>query len=217
MHSPRHRVQEQGEDDPADTGQAESRPADSPGRWDARAFELARLTWEMDRQAAATFPGVPQSVATARRFVRITGAMWRLRGTLLDDIELCMSELVGNAVTHTATDRVHCRLWSARDVLFLEVDDEGRLEMPQVGTPGTEDEHGRGMLLVETFAVAWGTAPRLGSDGVPGRLDGTGPEIGPGPGVEHSAGPGVEAVAGGDPGAGGAGKTVWAALRLTGG
>lgn len=179
MHSPRHRTQERDEDDPA-SSQARA------GRADSRVFDLARLTWDMDRQAAAVFPGLPESVATARRFVRITGAAWRLRGAFLDDVELCMSELVGNAVTHTATSRVTCRLWSARGVLFLEVDDEGRKEVPQVEAPGAEDEHGRGLLLIESFAAAWGTAPRLGHDGTPQ------PE---------------------DPAEG---KTVWAALLLPG-
>jgi anti-sigma regulatory factor (Ser/Thr protein kinase) len=119
----------------------------------------------MDRQAAATFPGVPESVATARRFVRITAAMWRLTGDILADAELCMSELVSNAVTHTGSSRVHCRLWSARGVLFLEVDDEDRGDQPQLEQAEDEDEHGRGILLIDTFATAWGAVPRLGAAG----------------------------------------------------
>ncbi|MEY9969306.1 anti-sigma regulatory factor (Ser/Thr protein kinase) [Streptacidiphilus sp. MAP12-16] len=125
----------------------------------------ARSTWPMDRQAAATFPGVPESVATARRFVRITAAMWRLPGDTLADAELCMSELVCNAVTHTCSRRVHCRLWSARGVLFVEVDDEDRRDLPQLERADDEDEHGRGMLLVDTFATAWGAVPRPGCGG----------------------------------------------------
>ncbi|MEZ0092160.1 ATP-binding protein [Streptacidiphilus sp. EB129] len=119
----------------------------------------------MDRQAAATFPGVPESVATARRFVRITAAMWRLSGETLADAELCMSELVCNAVTHTDSRRVHCRLWSARGVLFLEVDDEDRRDLPQLESADEDDEHGRGMLLIDTFATAWGAVPRTGDGG----------------------------------------------------
>jgi len=122
----------------------------------------------MDRQAAATLPGLPASVALARRFVRITAAMWRLSADTVSDVELCMSELVSNAITHTVSPRVHCRLWSARGVLFLEVDDEGPCRLPRP-TPATgpaagpaveEDEHGRGMVLVESFTAAWGSVPR---------------------------------------------------------
>ncbi|MFJ6214438.1 ATP-binding protein [Streptomyces sp. NPDC092296] len=119
----------------------------------------------MDRQAAASLPGAPESVSTARSFVRATAAMWRLGEQLVDDAELCISELVGNAVTHTDSLRVHCRIWSARQVLFLEVDDEGRLRLPAVGRASEDDEHGRGMLLVDAFADAWGTAPRAGVSG----------------------------------------------------
>ncbi len=158
MHSQRHRVQHRDPDDP---------PDQDPGRSELNGLSTARNTWPMDRQAAATFPGRPESVATARRFVRITGAMWRLRGELLDDVELCMSELVGNAVSHTRSSRVHCRLWSARGVLFLEVDDEGGTDDggPAVEKAGADDESGRGLLLIETFTAAWGTTPRPGLGG----------------------------------------------------
>ena len=149
MHSARHRVQ---------TPSA----AEQPGQDE---LGNARSTWAMDRQAAATLPGAPESVATARRFVRITAAMWRLSGDNLADAELCMSELVGNAVTHTASARVHCRLWSARGVLFVEVDDEDRCDLPQLEQADDEDEHGRGVLLIDTFATAWGAVPRVGGTG----------------------------------------------------
>lgn len=148
MHSARHRLQ--------------TPPAAEPGPAE---LGTARSTWAMDRQAAATFPGAPESVATARRFVRITAAMWKLSGETLADAELCMSELVCNAVTHTGSGRVHCRLWSARGVLFLEVDDEGRGELPRPAPVDDEDEHGRGILLIDSFATAWGAVPRTGSTG----------------------------------------------------
>lgn len=131
-------------------------------------LSAARGTWAMDRQAAATFPGAPESVATARRFVRITAAMWRLPRDTLADAELCMSELVCNAVTHTSSSRVHCRLWSARGVLFLEVDDEDRSTLPEPPQPADLDEeaeHGRGIQLVAAFATAWGAVPRPGLAG----------------------------------------------------
>ncbi len=91
--------------------------------------------------------------------------MWRLCPQTLADTELCMSELVGNAVRHTPSRRLHCRLWSARGLLFVEVDDEDGDDIPQVEQPGEDDECGRGMLLIDTFAAAWGSLPRPGLEG----------------------------------------------------
>jgi anti-sigma regulatory factor (Ser/Thr protein kinase) len=173
MHSPRHRVQVPPVEDTGDADEGEPASAALLAQ-----LGTARSAWPMDRQAAATLPGRPASVALARRFVRITAAMWRLSADTVSDVELCMSELVSNAVTHTVSRRVHCRLWSARGVLFLEVDDEGPRELfrpapptpPQTSPPTSpptsprdvceEDEHGRGMVLVEAFTTAWGSVPR---------------------------------------------------------
>jgi anti-sigma regulatory factor (Ser/Thr protein kinase) len=125
----------------------------------------ARSTWPMDRQAATTLAAVASSVARARFFVRITAAMWRLAPDTLASTELCMSELVGNAVRHTRSERVHCRLWSARGMLFVEVDDEDLREVPRVARAGEDDEGGRGMLLIDTFSAAWGTVTHPGAGG----------------------------------------------------
>ncbi|MGA5701385.1 ATP-binding protein [Peterkaempfera bronchialis] len=168
MHSARHRARSRAAVKDPDPDPDPDRDPDAvpPGRRDrVAALRAARSVWPMDRQAAATLPGGPESVSTARRFLRITAAMWRLGGELVDDAELCISELVGNAVTHTDSRRVHCRIWSARQMLFLEVDDEGRGRLPDVAPAKEEDEHGRGMMLVESFAEAWGTAPRPGLSG----------------------------------------------------
>ncbi|WP_370120051.1 ATP-binding protein [Streptacidiphilus sp. MAP12-33] len=125
----------------------------------------ARSTWAMDRQAAAAFSAETASVAHARRFVRITAAMWHLEPETLADTELCMSELVGNAVRHTTSRRLVCRLWSARGLLFVEVDDEDAHDIPRVERPAEDDECGRGMLLITTFASAWGSLPHPGRVG----------------------------------------------------
>ena len=159
MHSPRHRVQ-----CPPAEGSGDAEEGEPASVALLAHLGAARSTWPMDRQAAATLPGQPASVARARSFVRITAAMWRLSADTVAEVELCMSELVSNAVTHTVSRRVHCRLWSARGMLVLEVDDEGPCELPG-GLPGpapaaADDEHGRGMLLVESFTAAWGSVPR---------------------------------------------------------
>ena len=167
MHSARHRVQNPDAPHDRATALLASPAPTAPPALAAEIPQLgtARNTWEMDRQAAATLPGTPSSVAVARRFVRITAAMWQLSQDTLTGAELCMSELVCNAVTHTGSSRVHCRLWSARGVLFLEVDDEERSDLPELGLADADDEHGRGMLLIDSFATAWGAVPRPGASG----------------------------------------------------
>ncbi len=161
MHSSRHRV----------PGPPAAAPEDAAAEEDPEPAPLlarlgaARGNWPMDRQAATSLPGLPASVPVARRFVRITAAMWHLTADTLDGVELCMSELVTNAVTHTDSRQLHCRLWSARGLIFLEVDDEDRRDLPKSAAAEEDDEHGRGMMLVESFTTAWGTLPRLGPVG----------------------------------------------------
>lgn len=155
--------------DPA-TRRAQHRDADPAGASRPTAeppppLRDAHDSWPMDRQATTSFPGVPASVGRARQFVRVTSAMWHLSPETEGDAELCMSELVGNAVTHTTSAQLQCRLWSAHGMLFLEVDDEDRRDVPEMERATDEDEHGRGMLLIDAFASAWGTTPLPGRDG----------------------------------------------------
>jgi anti-sigma regulatory factor (Ser/Thr protein kinase) len=72
---------------------------------------------------------------------------------------LLVSELVTNAVCHTASARVLCGIGRITDdCLRLEVHDHDFA----TGTlrarcePGTEDEGGRGLFLVQEIAHAWG-------------------------------------------------------------
>ena len=164
MHSSRHRV----------PGPPAAAPDDAAAEEDPEPALLlprlgaARGSWAMDRQAATSLPGLPGSVPVARRFVRITAVMWHLSADTLAGVELCMSELVSNAVTHTDSRQLHCRLWSARGLIFLEVDDEDCCDLPKPAAaeePAADDEHGRGMMLVESFSTAWGTLPGPGPVG----------------------------------------------------
>jgi anti-sigma regulatory factor (Ser/Thr protein kinase) len=103
-----------------------------------------------------TLPGNERSVARARRFVRDA------IGTdhpAFDDAELCTSELVTNAVAHTASrlgGQVTVTIALGVGVLRVGVTDDGaRGCLPYVREePLAED--GRGMLIVTTLATEWG-------------------------------------------------------------
>ncbi|MEU2904481.1 ATP-binding protein [Streptomyces globisporus] len=103
-----------------------------------------------------------RSVPSARRYTRI----W------LEDIQgieddgacesllLIVSELVTKAVVHTESTWITCYLWAAADLLHVEVQDQGtRLAGPNIRSATADDEHGRGLLLVQTLAQDWGIIP----------------------------------------------------------
>ncbi|MEU6486361.1 ATP-binding protein [Streptomyces sp. NPDC046887] len=124
------------------------------------------------------------SADTARVARRTAGEVvrdWAL-SVSAGDVELCVSELVGNAVHHATPDghqtpfgserliAVVFRAWS--HWLFVEVTDEdstppmlpvGELLNPDLSQLEADDilpDHGRGLLLVQSLASAAWWAPR---------------------------------------------------------
>ena len=80
-------------------------------------------------------------------------------GHLAEDAVLLVSELVSNAVLHTADSgpSLELRIATAEARLRIEVlDCDPR--PPQPRTPGPQDDSGRGFLLVETLADDWGVS-----------------------------------------------------------
>jgi anti-sigma regulatory factor (Ser/Thr protein kinase) len=104
--------------------------------------------------AAMTLAAEPASGAAARRFVQRTLAGVRTDRERLDTLVLLCNELVTNAVLHAAApSEVRLRLRDGR--VRLEVHDPS----PQLPVPRAEDPeatNGRGMLLVDALADAWG-------------------------------------------------------------
>lgn len=101
-------------------------------------------------------PAHPESVA-ARRLTRSRLDEWRLNGDAYDAAVLIVSELVTNAVVHTASARVVCELRRLKNRLRIAVQDQGHQPGgPRLGV-GADDEHGRGLLLVDAMCSAWGS------------------------------------------------------------
>jgi hypothetical protein len=109
---------------------------------------------------------LPTAPGTARAHLRNTLAEWGM-STYEEVAELLASELMTNAlVASTDSDGepiyvngrmavIIFRMLGYRDALVLEVWDM-MPSAPEVRQAGADDEHGRGMFLVETLAYQWG-------------------------------------------------------------
>lgn len=96
---------------------------------------------------------------TARERVRRALNEWRLPAETIDTAELIVSELVTNAVVHTASERIDVIVVFGAETLRLCVRDRG----PHCGidqqSPGPDAETGRGLLLVSALADGYGWWP----------------------------------------------------------
>jgi anti-sigma regulatory factor (Ser/Thr protein kinase) len=104
-----------------------------------------------------------EAVAAVRRFVRDRLASWGWTSKC-DEAELLVTELVTNALIH-ADSEVDMWVREQRDRIRVDVcdwDPRPPLPAPITFTEefDSEAEHGRGLLIVEAVASAWGKTPR---------------------------------------------------------
>jgi signal transduction histidine kinase/DNA-binding response OmpR family regulator len=125
--------------------------------------DIAVLLAKVQPSVAATFSttydvtGGTDSVADARHFVSSALRAQGVTDSLVDDIELLVSELVTNALIH-GRPPVQLRLRIGDRNVVLEVLDRATY-LPRRLRPTVEDEHGRGLQLVALLADRWGTRP----------------------------------------------------------
>ena len=100
-----------------------------------------------------TLPPEPQSVGTARRFVRERLNVHQLP-LLVDDVTLVASELATNALSHAGTPFTVTITAFAHDVV-LEVRDGGASRPNRVDAR-TDACVGRGMAIVDVVCRDWG-------------------------------------------------------------
>ncbi|MER5541839.1 ATP-binding protein [Streptomyces sp. NPDC002589] len=99
----------------------------------------------------------PGSVAQARRLTRARLSGWSVCADTCDSAALVISELVTNAIVHTASSRVVCELHDHDDTVRIAVRDWGCAPGEPHPSPARPDEeHGRGLLLVDALCRAWG-------------------------------------------------------------
>ncbi|MEV5411534.1 ATP-binding protein [Thermopolyspora sp. NPDC052614] len=126
-------------------------------------------------RSCIALPAIPTSVATARIHTRDLLTRWHLP-TAIDDAVLVVAELLTNAIKATASippqatypdlydhlEVVCLSLYHLPGELLIEVWDPNREPpLPRTATP--DEETGRGLLLVNSLTLAWGTHwPPLG-------------------------------------------------------
>jgi hypothetical protein len=116
--------------------------------------------------SSLTLAAVPTAAACSRMFARIVLKDWGLRA-LIDSAELCMSELVTNAVKTTGvldespkwsalTDLalIQARLVLLEDGVIIEVVDRDK-QSPIMPQQRPDSEDGRGLFLVEAMSKRW--------------------------------------------------------------
>ncbi|MBB5931322.1 anti-sigma regulatory factor (Ser/Thr protein kinase) [Streptomyces echinatus] len=99
----------------------------------------------------------PGSVARARNLARARLSGWSVCADTCDNAALVVSELVTNAIVHTASSRVVCELHDHDGMVRIAVRDEGCAPgEPHPSPQRPDEEHGRGLLLVDALCRAWG-------------------------------------------------------------
>ncbi|MGW4225120.1 ATP-binding protein [Streptomyces bauhiniae] len=130
-----------------DSAADRSRPGVAPAS--ATAGAGRRFRFEL-----AAHPGSP---ARARSLARTRLADWSVCADTCESAVLVVSELVTNAVVHTASSRVVCELADHDGLVRIAVRDEGCAPgEPHPAQQRPDEEHGRGLLLVAALCRAWG-------------------------------------------------------------
>jgi len=102
----------------------------------------------------AAHPGSP---AQARRLTRARLSGWSVCEDTCDTAVLVVSELVTNAIVHTASSHIVCELHDGDDLVRIAVRDEGCAPgEPRPSPQRPDEEHGRGLLLIDGLCRAWG-------------------------------------------------------------
>lgn len=102
----------------------------------------------------------PGAVAQARRVTRTQLTGWAVCEDACDTAALVVSELVTNAIVHTASNQIVCELHDGDDLVRIAVRDEGCAPgEPHPSPQRPEEEHGRGLFLIEAMCRSWGAQP----------------------------------------------------------
>ncbi len=110
------------------------------------------------------------SLAVVRRLVGQHAELVGLSAERIGEIQLAVTEIASNAVTHTGTGAATLRVWAQPDRLVCEVESSGQILDIMAGrvVPGLDSLRGRGLLianrfcdLVQTYTTPEGTVTRL--------------------------------------------------------
>ena len=111
------------------------------------------------QSASLTLDDDPRAAGVARRFLRETLGAWGVEDDPVETAQLCLSELVTNAVIHAgATSDLTLTLDDG--LLTVAVRDHGGAGGPDAQVVEDEDPmrvFGRGLVLVEALSDSWGS------------------------------------------------------------
>jgi anti-anti-sigma factor len=110
------------------------------------------------RHVHERFPPVPDSVAEARALTLAICASWNVPVRAVEQVQVIVTELAGNAVRHARTSFELTLRCSARFV-HVRVHDRSSHPARLRGPASPDAEAGRGLMLVDAFATAWGSRP----------------------------------------------------------
>ena len=103
-----------------------------------------------------------RSLSFARRWVLRQAVAAGVRGDVQATVELLTSELVANALEHGPPDGVITVLVSTDEGMFEVAVRDQEPGHPVLGRPVLTAEGGRGVMLIDMLAAAWGTRPLSG-------------------------------------------------------
>ncbi|MFF1446769.1 ATP-binding protein [Streptomyces sp. NPDC058274] len=127
-------------------------------RFGLRAATGVRPEAAAERRFRFELAAHPGSVRQARRLTRARLSRWAVCGDTCDTAALVVSELVTNAIMHTASRSVTCELHDGDELVRIAVRDEGCAPgEPHASPQRPDEEHGRGLLLVAAVSRAWGS------------------------------------------------------------
>jgi anti-sigma regulatory factor (Ser/Thr protein kinase) len=105
-------------------------------------------------QASILLPGDATTPAAARRFVRAALESVEADPIVIETAELLTDELVTNAIVH-ARSKSYLSIRAGKDVVRVEVTDPDD-RLPSMAPPDTDAPGGRGLVIVNGLASAWG-------------------------------------------------------------
>jgi anti-sigma regulatory factor (Ser/Thr protein kinase) len=111
------------------------------------------------REARKRLAAEASSVPATRQFLVGVLRSWRMPEMVEGDVELLTSELATNAVRYADSAFTVIVRYDG-EVVRVEVGDGSR-SLPRLRSPELDDATGRGLVLVEALASAWGVIPTV--------------------------------------------------------
>lgn len=119
------------------------------------------------RSASLSVPPDLGAIPVARREVVAIVRRWDVlvQEETVESLELLAGEVIANAVVHTGRACQVTVFWDGTRVR-LETEDERTGPLPEGHSADAEDESGRGLRLIDSLALAWGSHTTAGGKAV---------------------------------------------------